>query len=140
MIEFEVTDAADQQFAAVLQNRRVTIRLRYNVSLDRWSMDVAIDDLPVLHGRRIVTGIDLLAPFGLGIGAIFAMADKPGAVPDRDSLPRGMVKLYHASEAEIEEAIKALLPLVYSPPSALIVDDEYVPLTDDDGLRLYVLV
>lgn len=104
MIEFAVSDEADQQFAAVLSNRRVTIRLRYNVSTDRWSMDLSIDDLPVLRGKRIVTGIDLLAPFSFGIGAIFAVADKPGQVPDRNALPRGLVRLYHATADEIAEA------------------------------------
>jgi len=103
MIEFSIIDEADQQFATVLEGRRVTIRLRYNVTIDRWSFDLAIDDQPVLTGRRIVTGIDMLAPFNLGIGAMFALAEKDGAVPDRNNLPRGIVRLYHASEAEMAE-------------------------------------
>lgn len=115
MIEFEVTEHADQQFAAILDRRRVTIRLRYNVSTDRWAMDLSIDDKPVLHGRRIVTGVDLLAPFGFGIGAIFAMAEKPGGVPDRNALPRGIVRLYHASEAETADA-QASAPQSLWPP------------------------
>lgn len=103
MIEFSIIDEADQQFATVLDGRRVTIRLRYNVSTDRWNMDLSIDDEPVLIGRRVVTGIDLIAPFNFGIGAIFALPEKDGAMPDRNSLPRGIVRLYHASEAEMAE-------------------------------------
>lgn len=103
MIEFSIIDEADQQFATVLDGRRVTIRLRYNVSTDRWNMDLSIDDQPVLTGRRVVTGIDLLAPFDFGIGAVFAFAEKPGTLPDRNALPRSAVRLYHASEAEIAE-------------------------------------
>lgn len=103
MIEFSIIDEADQQFATVLDGRRVTIRLRYNVSTDRWNMDLSIDDEPVLLGRRVVTGIDLIAPFNLGIGAIFALAEKDDALPDRNNLPRGIVRLYHASEAEMAE-------------------------------------
>lgn len=103
MIEFSIIDEADQQFATVLDGRRVTIRLRYNLSVDRWNMDLSIDDLPVLIGRRVVTGIDLIAPFNFGIGAIFALAEKDGALPDRNNLPRGIVRLYHASEAELAE-------------------------------------
>lgn len=104
MIRFEIADQADQQFAAILDRRRVTIRLRYNVSIDRWSLDLSIDDLPVLRGRRIVEGVDLLAPYGFGIGAIFAVAERPGLEPNRENLPRGIVRLYHATAAEIAEA------------------------------------
>lgn len=51
----------------------------------------------------MVTGIDLIAPFNLGIGAIFALVEKDGALPDRNNLPRGIVRLYHATEAEMAE-------------------------------------
>ena len=104
MVEFEITDAADQQFGAILNGRRVTIRLRYNVTTDRWSFDLSLDDQPVVQARRIVTGVDLLAPFGIGVGAIFAMPVVEGAVPDRAGLINGRVKLYHATPAEIATA------------------------------------
>jgi len=104
MIEFTVADAADQQFSAILNNRRVTLRLRYNVTTDRWSLDLSLDDQPVLQGRRIVTGVDLLAPFDFGIGAIFAYPAAEGQIPDRSGLPSGRVRLYHATPAEIEAA------------------------------------
>jgi hypothetical protein len=105
MIEFKITDAADQQFAAVLAGRRVTIRLRYNPTSDRWAMDLAIDDQPVLHGRRIVTGVNLIAPFDFNIGVLFAFS--PGTEdpkPDRQALPAGTVRLYHTTEQEISDA------------------------------------
>lgn len=103
MKEFPILDAADQQFGTILNNRRVTIRVRYNPTTDLWSFDLAIDDLPVLHGRRIVTGVDLLAPFNLDIGLIFALTTPGNEAlgPDRASLPAGTVKLYHATEVEV---------------------------------------
>ncbi len=101
---FRIIDAADQQFGTIINGRRVTIRLRYNPSNDRWSFDLAIDDKPVLHGRRIVTGVDLLAPFDFGLGVIFAAAITPGAIPDRQALPAGTVKLFHASDEEAAAA------------------------------------
>lgn len=101
---FRLIDAADQQFGTIINNRRVTIRLRYNPTSERWSFDLAIDDLPVLQGRRIVTGVDLLAPFNFGLGVIFAAAVTPGAVADREALPAGTVKLFHASDAELAAA------------------------------------
>jgi hypothetical protein len=101
---FNVVDYADQQFGTIINGRRVTIRLRYNTTMDRWSFDLSIDNLPVLTGRRIVTGVDLLKPFNLGLGAIIAVAVTPGAVPDRAALPAGTVLLIQASDAEIEAA------------------------------------
>lgn len=101
---FRVLDHPDQQFGTIINGRRVTIRLRYNSSNDRWSFDLAIDDKPVLHGRRIVTGIDLLAPFNFGLGVIFAAATAPGATPGRQALPSGVVKLFHASDDEVAAA------------------------------------
>lgn len=104
MIRFDIIDAADQQFSAVVGPRRCTVRVRYNVWTDRWSFDLAIDDLPVLHGRRIVTGVDLLAAFDFGVGLIFAQPNKAGAEPGRAELPAGDVRLYQATQAEYEAA------------------------------------
>ena len=104
MLTFTITDAADQQFGTIIHNRRVTIRLRWNVTSRKWSFDLAIDDLPVLHGRRIVTGIDMLAPFHFGIGLLFALPTVPGAVPGRDELATGEVRLYQASREEFASA------------------------------------
>lgn len=98
---FNIRDHADQQFGTIINGRRVTIRLRYNVTSDRWSFDLSIDDQPVLHGRRVVTGVDLLAPFDLGLGVIFAAAVTAGADPDRDALPNGTVRMFHATDAEV---------------------------------------
>ena len=104
MLTFSITDSADQQFGSIIESRRVTIRLRWSVTSGRWSFDLAIDDLPVLHGRRVVTGIDLLAPFHFGIGALFALPTVAGAAPGRDELANGEVRLYQASREEIAAA------------------------------------
>ncbi|MBB4063692.1 phage baseplate plug family protein [Gellertiella hungarica] len=104
MNRFRIANHADQQFSTIISGRRVTIRLRFNLTSSRWSFDLSLDDLPVLHGRRVVTGVDLLAPFGLGIGLLFAAALTPGAVPDRAGLAGGTVGLFSATEAEATEA------------------------------------
>lgn len=104
MKEFPIIDAADQQFGAVLNDRRVTLRIRYNPTTDRWSFDLSVDDNPVLFGRRIVTGVDLLRAFNFGIGLIFAVSVTDNAVPNRANLPAGLVRVYYASEEEYEAA------------------------------------
>ena len=102
MIEMSVIDAADQQFGAIMNNQRVTVRLRYSAVPDRWYMDLSLDDLPVLYGRKVVTGVDLVAGLSLGIGMIFALPVNPEApVVDRQSLPSGRVKLYQATFEEL---------------------------------------
>lgn len=105
MVRFQISPDADQKFGMILENLRVTIRVRYNVTTERWSFDLAIDDNPVLSGIRIVTGVDMLAPFDLGLGSLFAVTTVPGALPDRDGLPNGGVRLYQASRSEIDAAI-----------------------------------
>lgn len=104
MIEFDISDQANQQFSVVLNNRRVTIKLWYSVFADRWSMDFSIDAEPVLTGRKIVEGVDLLAAFNLGVGVMFAFSESQSE-PGRDQLPNGLVKLYHTSEEELNASV-----------------------------------
>lgn len=107
MIQFRILDEPRQKFSVLLNRRRVTFELWYSLTSDRWSMDLAIDGAPVVHGRRIVTGVDLLAPFNLGIGILFAAPEVRGAVPDRRSLPLGEVRLYHTTQEEIDASVAA---------------------------------
>lgn len=104
MIEFTVTDVSDQKFSTVIDGRRVTIRLWYAVFNDRWSIDLSIDGDPVLHGRKIVSGSDLLSSYNFGIGVIVAISEK-NHEPGRNQLPEGLVKIYHATEDEVNAAI-----------------------------------
>lgn len=104
MIEFKITDEADQRFSTVVNNQRVTIRLWYAVKNDRWSADISIDGDPVLHGRKIVEGCDLLAAFDFNIGVIFAHSEKENE-PGRDQLPDGLITIYHASQEEIDASV-----------------------------------
>lgn len=127
MIELKIEDHTDQQFEAVLNGRRVTLRLWYNQTSERWELDLAVDDLPVLNGRRIVVGVDILKPFDFGIGVLFAADVVAGSVPDRVSLPNGTVKLFQTTEAEIkatngdpffEPVTPTVRPILWTPPPA----------------------
>lgn len=106
MIEFRIVDEPKQKFSVLLNNRRVTFTLWYNTSSDRWSFDLALDDEPIFFGRRIVTGVDLLAQYELDIGVLFAFSES-GEVPDRTNLPLGLVKLYYTTQEEIDAAVAA---------------------------------
>jgi hypothetical protein len=106
MIEFRIVDEPKQKFSLLLNGRRVTFLLWFSGVTNRWSFDLSLDDGPVIQGRRIVTGTDLLAPFGLGIGVLFAFSET-GAEPTRENLPLGIVKLYHTTQEEIDAAVAA---------------------------------
>lgn len=106
MIEFTITTASDQKFSTVINNRRVTLRFWYAGFNDRWSFDLAIDGEDVLTGRKVVEGSDLLASFDFGIGVLFAYSEK-GNEPGRDQLPQGLVKIYHATQEELDASISS---------------------------------
>lgn len=101
---FQIADAADQRFDTLLDGKRIGLRLRYNASTSRWSFDLSISTIPVLHGRRIVTGVDLLKPFDFGLGLIFADSQDGKIAPDYDALVSGRVRFYHASPTDIADA------------------------------------
>lgn len=107
MIQFTITSDPDQKFSTVLSNKRVSFRFRFNTLIQRWAFDLALDDVPVITGRRVVTGVDLIEPFNLDIGKLFAVENVPGAVADRLGLPNGSVRLYQVTDAEYDDAISA---------------------------------
>lgn len=107
MLEFKITDEPNQRFSMILNNRRVTFRLWWSRVTDRWSFDLAIDDQPVITGRKIVNNVDLLRRFHLGIGSLFCVPIMFDAEPDRMGLPNGNCKLFHATQAEIDAAISS---------------------------------
>ena len=97
MNRFNIRDHADQQFGTIINGRRVS-------AFGAIGDSVSIDDQPVLHGRKIVTGVDLLAPFQFGLGVIFAASPAADIAPTLDALVGGSVRLFSASEAEVEAA------------------------------------
>lgn len=92
--ELPIISAPSQSFTTVLSNRPCAFTVRYSETSNRWSFDLAIENEPVIEGRRIVPGTDLIAPFNLGIGSLYAINDGPeGIEPGRSELPAGQFKL-----------------------------------------------
>ena len=106
MKEFSISNSADQQFSTIVNDQRITLRLWYARSNDRWSFDLSIDNNPVLHGRKIVTGVDLLAAFNFGIGVFFAHSET-NRKADRSNLSDGLVKFYHVDKEELYASISS---------------------------------
>lgn len=106
MITFNITSDSDQKFSTIINGQRVTIRLWYAVFNDRWSADISIDGAPVLHGRKIITGVDLLEPFNFNIGVFFAFSEK-GFEAGRNHLSEGTVKIYHTTREEVDATVSS---------------------------------
>lgn len=93
--ELPVIFAPSQRFSTSLSGKRCDFGLHYNEWSGRWSLDLAVDGVPKLSGRRIVVGTDLLPP-SLGLGRLVALDwAKSGARPGRTELPSGAVRLIH---------------------------------------------
>ena len=108
MREILLSTDPGQAFTTSFNGIRCRMRIRYNTFADRWFFDLWVRDVLMLSGRRIVTGVDLLAAFGLGIGALFAVDYAgAGAVPDRTALPARQVRLYQIDPDELAEVLAA---------------------------------
>jgi len=104
MIEFKISDAADQKFSAIINNRRVTFRFRYNYVSESWFFDLALDGDYVLHGRKIIPNVDLIDPYDFGIGSLFAHSETKVRA-GRQEMVNGLVRFYQVSEAEKNAAL-----------------------------------
>lgn len=103
MREFVLTAAPDQEFTTILNLQRCTLRFRWNVWVGRWMFDLRIGSRDAVLGRRVVLGVDLIEPFGLGIGGIFAADyEGKGAMPGRTEIAERRIRLFHIDPAEIE--------------------------------------
>jgi hypothetical protein len=100
--ELPIIDAPSQSFTTTLSGRRCDFVVNYSTWANRWSFDLDVDGVRVLSGRRIVLGVDLVAPFGLGIGSIVAAPwGDDAAEPGRTELPSGRVRLFHLDPEEV---------------------------------------
>lgn len=96
LYEIPVMDVPRQVFSTIINGRKVTIRMAYSASVSRFSMDLSIDETPVLTGRKMVANVDLLEPFDLGIGKLFVVGPKDYTTePTMEAFAAGTVKLYN---------------------------------------------
>lgn len=82
-----------QSFFIQLVNISYKITLRWNAVAVCWIMDIAdAEEVPLVQGIPIVTGIDLLAPYaylGIGGGMVALTEGNPDAVPTFENLGSG---------------------------------------------------
>lgn len=81
--------------------QRLGFHFKYVTTIERWIFDLYIDDVPVLCGQTVVLDTNLLASYGLGIGALFATdIEGAGDEPRLAELTDGSIRIYHLSPVE----------------------------------------
>lgn len=106
MIVLPVANSSDQRFSFRSEQRRVTMRLRFSTSEDRWSCDLSVDDQIVLEGQRLTVNANILAAYGsISIGAIFVRLTSGDL--DREAFNENRATLYHATDGEVNAAIQS---------------------------------
>jgi len=95
--EFSVLDAPSQSADVTMNGRRINILLNYNALYDYWTLNLYEEGRPLVVGRKLVLGVDLIERYNLGIGKIICYHVTSKVVreePNRVNLPNGDVKLY----------------------------------------------
>ncbi len=99
LFEITVIDAPWQRLDTYLSDTAVNLELQWNETAQRWSMSLEIEGAMKLQGRRLVPGMDLIAPYSFGIGSLYLVDwEGKGGSPGRNELPAGQFRLIHDDE------------------------------------------
>lgn len=96
-----------ERITTSIEGRTISMRIRYSSESEAWHLDLAetqpgTDETPLLSGRRITLGNDLLRGLSLGLGALYAI-DTTGSGVDPGAGDLGSrVQIYHLTDAELE--------------------------------------
>lgn len=96
-----------ERLVVSLQGRSIAIRTRYSSEAEAWTLDVSEADpggseVPLISGRRITLGNDLLKGHALRLGALYAI-DTTGTGSDPGAGDLGSrVLLFHVTRSEID--------------------------------------
>ena len=104
MLDIPFSGAAKENLDINLGGQELTLSVRYASISDSWAMDVLDRSVnpstPLLTGVRIVVGVDMLAPYALELGSLYAInLTSPGNDPGREDLGSA-VRVVYLTEAE----------------------------------------
>lgn len=106
--EIPFTGAPKESMTIVLSGRKLSLRARYANITNVWTLDIfdvsGLEPVELVRGIAIVMGIDLLRPYPIQIGSIFAEASSDPRVDAGRGELGSRVKLVHYTEAEMESA------------------------------------
>jgi hypothetical protein len=96
LYEIPIINAPWQRLETYLGDTAVSLELLWNTFSERWSLSLFIQGEVKLQGKRLVTGVDLIAPYNLRIGRLFLVDwEALGGQPGRSELPSGQFRLIH---------------------------------------------
>jgi hypothetical protein len=101
-----------ERLTTTIEGRTISLRVRYSSESESWFLDLAetqpgTEETPLLSGRRITLGNDLLGSLDLRLGALYAI-DTTGAGVDPGAGDLGSrVLIYHLTEAELAAGVIA---------------------------------
>ena len=106
MVELPFSGHPKESMDVVLEGRSLRIRSRFANLMETWTIsifDIAGDEpVPLIEGIPVLIGADLLAPYALELGGLFA---EPNERP-REDAKRGelgtRVRLIHYTPEELE--------------------------------------
>lgn len=101
MLVIPFVDSPLQTLSMVLNSRRCTMTFRWNRIIDRWSIDLDVDSVPALTGKRLVPYADVLGPFDLDLGGLY-VGDYAGTGEGAtyDAMVSGRLRLYYLTPVE----------------------------------------
>lgn len=105
ILEIPFTNDGAQQFVVQLGDRKFTFAANYNERSAAWVLDIfdPVTEAPIVTTIPLVIGADLLNPFNLNIGSLFANSeDSTGLDAGPDDLGT-RVKVYWLSADEVPQ-------------------------------------
>lgn len=95
--ELVLLDQPSQTMDVAMNGQRVKFHFKYNTRSDHWTFDLYRGNVALLHGKKLVLGIDLLERYSFGLGSVlchrFINREEP-IEPNRSNLPKRDVRLY----------------------------------------------
>lgn len=94
LYEISVIDAPRQVLDTVLGGEPVRLSINWNAWLQRWTLGFSLNGVTIFDGVRMVTGVDFLKPYRLGLGKLSLVEwQGSGGNPERTELPGGVFRL-----------------------------------------------
>ena len=97
--EISIANHPDQELSVRFSDQDVRLKILFNPSANRWTMDIWIDGVLRLAGRKLLASIDIIEPYDLGIGHIYVVDTRmQKQQPERYNFPAGDVRLIWSDE------------------------------------------
>ncbi len=105
IVELHLIDEPYQRIKTAMNGQIVELYFKYNTQTDHWTLDVYKDGKPLLSGRKLVLGIDLLGRYNFGLGSLVCShitSKETVSEPNRYNLVNGDVRVFTVWKEDVE--------------------------------------